>query len=57
MDEPTEPLAARRFPGLRFARPMPGSTATIDTSAARAALGWSPQQAWRTYPNPEASDT
>lgn len=57
MDESTEPLAARCFPGSRLAKPMPGCAAAIDTAAARSALGWTPRRSWRAYPHPEASDT
>lgn len=52
MDEPTEPLARRVFPDVRFARPMPGCAAVIDTGAAQRLLGWVPRHAWRDYPVP-----
>ncbi len=52
MDEPTEPLARRVFPEVRFTRPMPDCAAVIDTSAAHRVLGWSPRRSWRDYPVP-----
>lgn len=52
MDEATEPLARRSYPGVVIARPMPGAAAAIDTAAARAALGWEPRHSWRDYPRP-----
>ena len=56
MDEPTEPLAARSFPGLVLAKPLPGCAAAIDTAAAHRVLGWTPRYSWRSYPTPEAKD-
>ncbi len=52
MDSPTAPLASRTFPSIRLTKPLLGSAAVIDTTAARTALGWTPHHTWRDYPRP-----
>lgn len=50
MDEDTEPLARRAFPGIVFTRPIAGCGAVLDTAQARATLGFQARHSWRSYP-------
>ncbi|MBN9551177.1 MAG: NAD(P)-dependent oxidoreductase [Alphaproteobacteria bacterium] len=49
MDRPSAALAAQAYPGVPIKRQLDGNAAFIDTSAARAALGFSPRFSWRDY--------
>ncbi|MER9137126.1 NAD(P)-dependent oxidoreductase [Mesorhizobium sp. M0830] len=49
MDRPSAALAAQAYPGVPITRQLDGNAAFIDTSAARAALGFAPRFSWRDY--------
>lgn len=50
MDEETEPLVHRFYPGVVLKRSIPGFGSVIDTAPARDALCWAPRHSWRSYP-------
>jgi nucleoside-diphosphate-sugar epimerase len=45
-DAPTEPLLQKLAPSVEIRRPMPGRASVIDTSKARALIGYQPQHDW-----------
>ncbi|RUY00139.1 MAG: hypothetical protein EOS81_31245 [Mesorhizobium sp.] len=49
MDVPSATLAAQAYPDVPITRPLDGNAAFIDTSAAKAALGFEPRFSWRDY--------
>ncbi|CDX29661.1 NAD-dependent epimerase/dehydratase [Mesorhizobium sp. ORS 3359] len=49
MDVPSATLAAQAYPDVPIRRPLDGHAAFIETSAAKAALGFEPRFSWRDY--------
>ncbi|PYE25998.1 nucleoside-diphosphate-sugar epimerase [Rhizobium sp. PP-CC-3A-592] len=50
MDCPSADLIERAYPGTPIRKPIDGSAALIDTSAAQLQLGFAPRHSWRDYP-------
>jgi len=48
-ETPTADLIRDAYPKVALRRPLAGHASTIDTSAARAALGFVPKHSWRQY--------
>ncbi|QKC85149.1 NAD(P)-dependent oxidoreductase [Mesorhizobium sp. NZP2077] len=53
MEEETEALVRRVYPGVALSRPIAGFGSVLDTIHARETLGFEPQHSWRSYPTPE----
>ncbi|TCQ06118.1 nucleoside-diphosphate-sugar epimerase [Rhizobium sp. PP-F2F-G36] len=50
MDCASADLIERAYPGTPIRKPIDGSAALIDTSAAQVQLGFAPRHSWRDYP-------
>lgn len=53
MEEETEALVRRVYPGVALSRPIAGFGSVLDTVHARETLGFVPEHSWRSYPKPE----
>jgi len=53
MEEETEALVRRAYPGVALSRPIAGFSSVLDTVHARQTLGFAPEHSWRSYPKPE----
>jgi len=53
MEEETETLVRRVFPGVALSRPIAGFGSVLDTAHARETIGFAPEHSWRSYPKPE----
>ncbi|QND58948.1 NAD-dependent epimerase/dehydratase family protein [Mesorhizobium huakuii] len=53
MEEETEALVRRVYPGVALSRPIAGFGSVLDTVHARETIGFEPQHSWRSYPKPE----
>ncbi|TPK69565.1 NAD(P)-dependent oxidoreductase [Mesorhizobium sp. B2-4-19] len=53
MEEETEALVRRVYPGVALSRPIAGFGSVLDTIHARETLGFVPEHSWRSYPKPE----
>ena len=53
MEEETEPLVRRVYPGVPLSRPIAGYGAVLDTAHARETIGFEPSHSWRSYPKHE----
>jgi nucleoside-diphosphate-sugar epimerase len=54
MEEETESLVRRVYPGVALSRPIAGCGAVLDTAHARETIGFEPSHSWRSYPKPES---
>ncbi|BAV51346.1 NAD-dependent epimerase/dehydratase [Mesorhizobium loti] len=53
MEEETEALVRRVYPGVARSRPIAGFGSVLDTVHARETLGFAPEHSWRSYRKPE----
>ncbi|NEK37381.1 NAD-dependent epimerase/dehydratase family protein [Rhizobium leguminosarum] len=56
MERPSFELVAEAYPGTPVRKPLEGTAALIDISAARQELGFAPRFSWRGYPAPAKED-
>ncbi|UVK54347.1 NAD(P)-dependent oxidoreductase [Mesorhizobium sp. AR02] len=56
MEEETDALVRRVYPGVALSRPIAGFGSVLDTVHAREALGFEPEHSWRSYPKPETEE-
>lgn len=53
MEEETEALVRRVYPGVALLRPIAGFGSVLDTVHACETIGFEPEHSWRSYPKPE----
>jgi len=56
MERPSAELVAEAYPDTPISKPLEGTNALIDISAARQSLGFAPRFSWRDYPAPAKED-
>jgi nucleoside-diphosphate-sugar epimerase len=54
MEEETEALVRRVYPGVALSRPIAGYGAVLDITHARETIGFEPGHSWRSYPRAES---